>query len=226
MLEAKPRDMIIRRLILTLSALSLLVGVTLIAAAVRGQSRADWLVCQRTDPNANTFRALEAVGGTSGIHLTWRRFDFQTPGGAVVHKKWLRHGGRSFFHEALTPPHRNPFADGSFLNQIGLGYAEHNWVLDHRVPIAKYRGHAHRAHAPYWALIPLFLSAGLPAVRGAVAWRRRVRRAAAGRCPSCGYDLRATPQPGGPLLPRCPECGAAARTPTPQPAAHAAGQRV
>ena len=44
----------------------------------------------------------------------------------------------------------------------------------------------------------------------------RRRRISAGLCPSCGYDLRATtkdPQLGGPLLPRCPECGHEARRP-------------
>src|SRR5690242_18646621 len=53
---------------------------------------------------------------------------------------------------------------------------------------------------PFWALL-------LPTLPLAVRpwWRsRRVIRAAdlgaAGRCPACGYDLRATPD-------RCPECG-------------------
>jgi hypothetical protein len=37
--------------------------------------------------------------------------------------------------------------------------------------------------------------------------RRRKRAARVGCCQRCGYDLRATPLPGGETLDRCPECG-------------------
>jgi hypothetical protein len=49
---------------------------------------------------------------------------------------------------------------------------------------------------PYWFVV--LAAAVLP-----LAWlrtRRQRRRSPSGLCPSCGYDLRATPE-------RCPECG-------------------
>lgn len=66
------------------------------------------------------------------------------------------------------------------------------------------------ADAGHWvATVPCWFVAlgtgALPAVRlGAT--RFRGSRALRGACPSCGYDLRATPD-------RCPECGVPARPP-------------
>ena len=64
--------------------------------------------------------------------------------------------------------------------------------------------------SPYRLIaIPLLYPAGLfallPSVMLASALRRR-RRQQTGRCPQCGYDLRATPG-------RCPECGTPAKAP-------------
>jgi rubrerythrin len=56
------------------------------------------------------------------------------------------------------------------------------------------------ADAPYWLLA--LLTAALPVARAA-AFARGRRRAIAGLCTACGYDLRASPE-------RCPECGAIA----------------
>jgi hypothetical protein len=54
-----------------------------------------------------------------------------------------------------------------------------------------------RLAVPYW-LLAVVLGL-LPSARLFAVWRRR-RRVGHGLCPTCGYDLRATPT-------RCPECG-------------------
>jgi hypothetical protein len=73
------------------------------------------------------------------------------------------------------------------------------------IPVVAYRGATqpvsttyHRElFLPIWLFIlPCLIS---PACRG-FTWLRSRRRLGKGSCPSCGYDLRATPS-------RCPECG-------------------
>jgi hypothetical protein len=61
-----------------------------------------------------------------------------------------------------------------------------------------------RVSAPSWILLPGCVFAPLLCLR-----RRRQQRLLSriGHCPTCGYDLRATPDPSGQFLPRCPECG-------------------
>ena len=59
-----------------------------------------------------------------------------------------------------------------------------------------------RFASPHWTLCAG--CSALPSVwvmATLLAWWRRGRRSAAGLCPACGYDLRASPG-------RCPECGA------------------
>jgi hypothetical protein len=67
----------------------------------------------------------------------------------------------------------------------------------------------HRTYTPSWEVrAPVWFFAVATAAAPVLGWRKRVRqrrRRAEGLCPSCGYDLRATPE-------CCPECGTA---PTP-----------
>ncbi len=60
------------------------------------------------------------------------------------------------------------------------------------------------AMVPFW--FPMALTTVLPLfwLRGRMRQRQRIRH---GLCLDCGYDLRATPDPIGSRLPRCPECG-------------------
>ena len=57
--------------------------------------------------------------------------------------------------------------------------------------------------APWWSFA--LLAAAAPCAHVRRAWLRR-RRIGKGLCPSCGYDLRASPG-------RCPECGGTAPAP-------------
>jgi hypothetical protein len=60
-------------------------------------------------------------------------------------------------------------------------------------------GSHHSIAVPWWLLM---MVSALPAGVGVVRDVRRRRRRLRGMCPSCGYDLCATPE-------RCPECGEA-----------------
>jgi hypothetical protein len=66
-------------------------------------------------------------------------------------------------------------------------------------------GSLYNVSAPHWFPVALLMA---PPVAWAFSERRRRRRPRRGRCASCGYDLRATPD-------RCPECGTAPRSSAP-----------
>jgi hypothetical protein len=91
-------------------------------------------------------------------------------------------------------------------HEVSLGpefYVRYGPFITHINPmIATVIGYVWDIRGPYWALFLVF--AILPFL-WAASWPLRAVRARrllihSGKCPHCGYDLRATPD-------RCPECG-------------------
>ena len=97
-----------------------------------------------------------------------------------------------------TPATNNPireFAASNGKEFEGFGYFA--WSMDSPPGYAGDRLTNYGLVFPHWALA---LLSGAVAAWGIRRIVRRRRRAQAGRCAACGYDLRATPD-------RCPECG-------------------
>jgi hypothetical protein len=89
------------------------------------------------------------------------------------------------------------------------------FVAEWSVPGLSYRRMAEPYGAvfvavPHGVLLAALLLLPAVALRRGLRSRRLRRRAAAGLCPACGYDLRATPG-------NCPECGRPAGPPPPKP---------
>src|SRR5207249_4965257 len=88
-------------------------------------------------------------------------------------------------YDSMNPVTRHwfPFPPMRFEQSTSPVYPNNSWQLT----------------IAYWLLLPPTLV--LPAI-AFVRHRRRRRRETSNLCPTCGYDLRASPE-------RCPECGTA-----------------
>ena len=169
-----------RRLFTILSTISLLLFVAVVVPWARSYSVAHYVaMCSET-------REVGLIS-TVGHLLLYRETALGT-------FRWDPPFGLTFASKP-APPRLTAYAPAKterYANFAGFGVMRGN------------NGHyAVRANfVPYWSLA--LATALLPTT-----WVRRwlAMRRNAGLCPSCGYDLRATPD-------RCPECGAAPAKPS------------
>jgi hypothetical protein len=177
-----------RRLFTLLSALSLLLCVAVVVLWVRRYWSSDTLVVRRPltlDGNFSVHREwyVWSSGNGLGARYKWSRQDLTS----IDRKDWLDfwENQQGVFLASDKPDRVPDFPAAGPTHRFGIGWTGESRVGYHELTLM----------APHWLLA--LTASVLPA---AWVWRRVHPVSRAGLCPSCGYDLRATPE-------RCPECG-------------------
>ncbi len=184
-----------------LSILSLLVCVATVALWVRSYWVADlWHWSRYPDDRPSEGRVgwvdVRTFSGRLGAHVEFNSAYMNDPPRGIRHEIESAesagpiaiepsHGLRGIFVGVPDPPYH------VYLDWAGFVYYRNDFNASY---------HDHYAILPLWAVAGLTAIAPLWAVGSTVRRRARSSRALAGLCPTCGYDLRATPE-------RCPECG-------------------
>ncbi|MDB5297627.1 MAG: hypothetical protein JWO31_3610, partial [Phycisphaerales bacterium] len=187
-----------RRLFTLLSALSLLVLLTTAAAwaaTARGWELTRWAMRKANEGEGTGRPASGFRLGKSGLDLeSYRPFPKPVLGPRLLDPYDAAANDR-FYAEAA----RASRGEGTRSIAGFIFIASH--VISHDGTRVTAPGGQRTLIVPYW--FPATASAASPAYWAWSAARRaqRLGRLSAGRCPACGYDLRARPG-------RCPECGA------------------
>ena len=174
-----------RRLLNLLTALSLLVCVAVVVLWVRSYVVSDWVSRYWVTGRAGGADAVGCVllTGDGRLRVEWSSYSWPRPKPHVQ-------GGTMWETQPAAAVVQDWFDTSSLRGRAGFGWA----AGVH----ANNSGDMVRQRV---VVFPLWLVAGalslLPAAR---LYRRMRRRYPTGHCPTCGYDLRATPD-------RCPECG-------------------
>ena len=179
-----------RRLFTTLSALSLLLCVAMAALFLRSVWFADWIRFDsiRRAGEGDGRRAINSLVASDAGGLLFRWETYVRPSGA-----WAPRGSDNGRWASVGSERRpaGPSLAGSLTFRCGWNQYQYQYQPGGMRPVLTVG-----VAFPTWLLALLF------AVLPAASLRRRLRpKRRPGLCPSCGYDLRATPD-------RCPECGA------------------
>jgi hypothetical protein len=193
---------VIRRLFTIISGLSLLLALGLSALWVGSYYRSYWLHTTEkvSGDGPQGHLASHLVGANRGglLYSIEEIFGERAADYGRDFQANMAKNGRLRI-EPLTPVGRVAFGGRKTRVQEFAGFRVVNFVHSEfeNTPAASALVIRHY-EAPLW--FPAALSLVLP-IFWLLRWRRRRLRTRAGKCPNCGYDLRATPE-------RCPECGA------------------
>jgi hypothetical protein len=172
-----------RRLRFVFVATSLLLLAVTVTLWVRSYWRVDWLNCTQPD----RISGIRSDGG----RIVFDVLDLSDQVPAPIGQDLCGWRRGSF----AVNPREDRFTR----------YAARKWRFFGFAYLSQQSPHGATLAIPCWSIAPLLLIA--PAIALQRAWRRRWNERHR-RCPTCGYDLRATPE-------RCPECGTAL-TPSPR----------
>ena len=170
----------------------------LIAFWWRSFNHSDWLYWSRVDPRHREVREYYISSGWRGILQMGRSYhcfrcqhDYETYAAAVRGSHGLR-------AQSVVTTHEGPGLELVW-RRFGFAADRHEYSFQPGVPCAT-AGGGREWRLPHWSVglgVLAALSPDLLAFFGALRRRRRLK---ANRCPTCGYDVRASPE-------RCPECG-------------------
>ncbi len=166
------------------AAVSLLLAIAILILWVRSHARHEEIVRKWHTSAAQHTCIVQSLYSSLDFGLT--RMSDTSPPMAASYAYW---DYTQLDAISPSPGHWFPFPPARFQHLSLPGYPYEVWELT----------------IAYWLLLPPTLV--LPAI-ALVRHRRRRRRERDNLCPTCGYDLRATPEKSGPLFDRCPECGA------------------
>jgi hypothetical protein len=185
--------MVVGRLLNVLAILSLLLCLAMAALWVFSSLKVFHLRYNRSPPANETYAyylGFKSYGGTVSAEVHRRHFPASYFGR-------LTGSELSDFRKAYPPGLDWSVAGGKqtiFYSPEPRGFRFHHGVYPQA---AGWRSEYGLLAVPLW--LPMVLSLVLPVVRlQRIVAARRIERP--GLCPSCGYDLQATPE-------RCPECG-------------------